>query len=475
MALSGFRLPGWDDIAGPALGGRSVVRIGITGLARSGKTAFLTSVAANLLAQGAGLVTLPALQAALQGRALRVAIAPSGTESIPRFDYAAHMASLAADPPAWPERTDTVSMLALDLTISRSGLASVLPERRIRLECLDYPGEWLLDLPMLAQDYEEWSGAVLTRLEGQAEAAGFLGFVKALPASAPADEAIAEEGTRLYRAMLHRLREHGLSFLQPGRMLMPPPGLEPPWMGFFPSLARGGLGGLLSGRYDRYRQAIRDELMAPSFGRVDRLVVMADLLSALHAGPDAYADAASALGAVASALRWRGGWTDSIPLLREAGRFLPEWLRSTLLPGTIARAAFVASKADHVAERQRGNLAALMGLLTDSVPERFRQETARGGRTRAFAMASVRCTEDFVWTLDGHPVSAVRGRLTGSDRITRSYPGEVPDRPPEPSFWAHRFLAPPDFEPMRLPAGGRAGIPHLGLDTLLAWLLEDVL
>jgi hypothetical protein len=30
-------------------------------------------------------------------------------------------------------------------------------------------------------------------------------------------------------------------------------------------------------------------------------------------------------------------------------------------------------------------------------------------------------------------------------------------------FWQHRFLALPDFEPMRLPEAGRGGIPQLGL------------
>ena len=43
--------------------------------------------------------------------------------------------------------------------------------------------------------------------------------------------------------------------------------------------------------------------------------------------------------------------------------------------------------------------------------------------------------------------------------MTRSYPGEVPDRPPDPSFWAHPFLALPAFEPRHLSGGGRAGVP----------------
>ncbi len=81
------------------------VRIGVTGLARAGKTAFITSLAANLLAAGAGLPTLPALSAKLAGRRLGVRLAPSGAASVPRFDEAAHLRALAADPPAWPART----------------------------------------------------------------------------------------------------------------------------------------------------------------------------------------------------------------------------------------------------------------------------------------------------------------------------------------------------------------------------------
>src|SRR6185437_12556797 len=103
---------------------------------------------------------LPALAARLGGRALRVAIAPSGASAVARFDYRAHLAALAADPPRWPERTGAVSLLSLDLDIGRQGIAAQLwPARAVRLEFLDYPGEWLLDLPLLAQDFSRWSAA----------------------------------------------------------------------------------------------------------------------------------------------------------------------------------------------------------------------------------------------------------------------------------------------------------------------------
>ena len=164
------------------------MRIGVTGLARAGKTAFLTSLAANLLAMGAGVTTLPALATRLGGRRLGVSIASAGAASVPRFDDAAHLVALAAEPAAWPARTDAVSLLALDLTIPRAALAGQLPARRLRLEFLDYPGEWLLDLPLLRLDFAAWSDATLRRLDQQPLAREFLAFSAAMPAGAAADE-----------------------------------------------------------------------------------------------------------------------------------------------------------------------------------------------------------------------------------------------------------------------------------------------
>jgi predicted YcjX-like family ATPase len=398
---------------------------------------------------------------------MRVSVAPAGADGVARFDYPAHLAALAADPPRWPERTGAVSLLALDLDIARDGLGAVLPDRGLRLEFLDYPGEWLLDLPLLGQDFASWSAAILRRLDTGAAAPlsrEFRAFVGGLGASAPADETLAATGHRLYRELLRRLRdEAGLSFLQPGRFLMPAPGPEPPWTTFFPMAGRGGLAGLLSARFEAYRQAVTRDLISPLFGQVDRLVVLADVLSALHAGPSAFDDMAAALSSVAEALRWRRSWLDAIPLLRDLP--LPGWLT----PAGIRRVGFAATKTDHVAERQRGNLAGLVRQLTHLPGD------AGGAATASFAIAAVRCTEDFVWTLEGRNVSAVRGRVLGTDRMTRSYPGEVPDRPPDPAFWAHPFLALPSFEPRTLPAGGRAGVAQIGLDGLLAFLLEDVL
>ncbi len=392
---------------------------------------------------------------------MSVSISPAEASEIPRFEVKPHTDALAADPPRWPARTTAVSLLALDVAVPREGLLAGLGPQRRRLEVLDYPGEWLLDLPLISQDFATWSEATLRRLEALKRAEiprAFLSFVRGLPAGAGADEALSASGHRLYAETLRRMRDEiGLTFLQPGRFLMPPPGAQPPWMQFFPLPGRSPLARAMQARFNAYVDAVRRDLMSPMFGELDSLVVLADLLSALHQGQPAFADTQLALAAAAAALRWERSWTDYLAALTQL----------KLPPSPIRRVAYVATKADHVAARQRGNLTSLMRHIT---------RLPQGGVTSAaFSIASVRCTEDVVETLGGRPVSAVRGRIIGESRPARFYPGEVPDSVPDDMFWQHRFLALPDFEPMRLPEGGRGGVPQIGLDALTAFLLMDML
>ncbi len=426
------------------------VRIGVTGLRRSGKTSLLTSLAVNLLAMGRGIPALPALAERLQGRTLSVRLAPAGAGAMPRFDPVGRSAALAADPPAWPRPTDDVSLLALDVVLSHVGVAGYLPRQRLRLEFLDYPGEWLLDLPLLGESFAGWSAATLRRLETRAEARDFLRFVHGLPQAVAADEALIATGHNLYVTCLKALQQAGLSLLQPGRFLMPAPGEAAPWQSFFPYPGAGPLARLLERRFSAYQRAVRDGLQAPGFEGIDRLVVLADLLGALHAGSAAFEDVTQALGLVAATL----GQRRKLPLL-------PSWLQ----PWGIGRIVFAATKADHVASRQRANLAALMAQLVAA---------PAATPWQSLAIAAICCTEDFVWTLEGRPVSAVRGHVAGRG-VVRSYPGEVPDRRPGVADWAHPFLELPDFSPKRLEPGGRGTIDQIGLDRLLLFLLEDML
>ncbi len=269
--------------------------------------------------------------------------------------------------------------------------------------------------------------------------------------AAPAEEALARRGFVLYRDALRTCRDDlGMRLLQPGRALNPGPRGEAPILWFFPlpHPEGGGLSDLLRQRFDAYLADQRESFFEPYFRRFRRQAVLVDVLGALHAGQAAFEDTADALAAIAAALRAEESWLD---------RFIgvgPE------------RVAFAATKADHVPSRQRDALAALLGSLVGAEP---------GAPSSVHVLASVRCTEDDVATLDGRPVAAVRGVLLENGRSAHVYPGEVPLRPPEPGYWQHGFFRMPEFQPPRLDPGGATGVPHLGLDTLLARLIGDLL
>ena len=434
--------------------GQERIRLAVTGLSRAGKTVFLTSLIANLLAAGAGRRTLPALEAILGGRLRSVRVLPAGTETTPRFDPDGHLGALAADPPRWPARTDDLSTLSLAIEVERrSQLGALLGTRSVTLELLDYPGEWLLDLPMLRQGYAEWSEQTLARLRGSAarrEAAmAFLDFVDGLSPDADASDALARTGYTLYRDALRAARDgHGLRFLQPGRALNPGPRGEPPLLWFFPLPAHvaGPLAALCAKRFDAYLEEQRRHFFEPYFERFHRQAVLVDVLGALHAGEEAFADTADALGAIAAALR-----SDS---------FLDR-----LLGTGPSRLGFVATKADHVPERARDALVSLLGDLAGT--------NGRMGAASSHAIAAIRCTEDAVLREAGRDRAAVRGVLLEGGRGATVDPGEVPLRRPDASFWGSRFFVMPEFAPPRLDPTGLSGLPHIGLDTLLASLIGD--
>ncbi len=129
------------------------LRLAVTGLSRSGKTAFITALVNQLLNIHTG-ARLPLLSAAREERLLGVKRVPQRDFGIPRFTYDEGLAQLYGQPPMWPTPTRGVSeiRLALRYRSNDSLLRHFKDTSTLYLEIVDYPGEWLLDLPMLAQD-----------------------------------------------------------------------------------------------------------------------------------------------------------------------------------------------------------------------------------------------------------------------------------------------------------------------------------
>ena len=84
------------------------VRLGVTGLSRSGKTVFITGLVHGLIGGG----RFPVFEPLATGRIARARLAPQPDDAVPRFDYEAHVRALTAER-RWPESTDRISELRL--------------------------------------------------------------------------------------------------------------------------------------------------------------------------------------------------------------------------------------------------------------------------------------------------------------------------------------------------------------------------
>ncbi|WP_024140699.1 YcjX family protein, partial [Salmonella enterica] len=200
------------------------LRLAVTGLSRSGKTAFITAMVNQLLNVHAG-ARLPLLSAVREERLLGVKRVPQRDFGIPRFTYDEGILQLYGNPPAWPTPTRGVSeiRLALRYRSNDSLLRHFKDTSTLYLEIVDYPGEWLLDLPMLAQDYLSWSRQMNGLLQGQrAEwAAKWRQLCDGLDPLAPADENRLAEIAAAWTDYLHQCKSQGLHFIQPGRFVLP--------------------------------------------------------------------------------------------------------------------------------------------------------------------------------------------------------------------------------------------------------------
>ena len=131
-------------------------RIAITGLQRSGKTVFMTSFAHALLnAASAPQKDFPFFpwRNELQG------VTVEDIPGIPTFPYQEYLGYLLSPSPKWPKPTTSLAGLRVRIRHNPTGFIAkqITSTAILDLDLIDYPGEWLLDLPMLSQTFEEWS------------------------------------------------------------------------------------------------------------------------------------------------------------------------------------------------------------------------------------------------------------------------------------------------------------------------------
>jgi hypothetical protein len=453
--------------------GDPTIRLGVTGLSRSGKTVFITALVHALLAQS----RLPLFRAMADGRIRSVTLAEQPDDAVPRFPVEDHLATLTAENRAWPESTRRISEVRVIITYeSKEGLFA--GERKLTLDIVDYPGEWLLDLPLLDKSYATWSRETLdlARVPPRAGLAGrFLAAVTEADPAAAAEEATARALAEAFTAFLRACRTEAvsLSALPPGRFLMPGDLEGSPALTFAPlppgdDAPSGSLRAMMERRFEAYKQHVVRPFFRDHFARLDRQIVLVDTLFALNAGAAAVADLEAALAEVLTAFR--------------TGR--NSWL-STIFAPKIDRIVFAATKADHLHHINHDRLEA----ITRRIVERAARRAEGGGAAiDVVALAAVRATRE-VSVKEGRSVlpsiagvPAAGERLDGRtfDGLTEValFPGDLPDD-------ADRLFA-PGFEgldlsflrfrpPMALRGadGRHQPLPHIRLDRALEFLIGD--
>ncbi|WP_170599121.1 YcjX family protein [Ruegeria arenilitoris] len=440
-----------------------VVRLGVTGLARSGKTVFITSLVANLLDRG----RMPGLVAQQEGRINAAYLQPQPDDTVPRFDYESHLSALTGPQPHWPDSTRAVSELRLSFKVRPAGLlAGLQGPRTVHLDIVDYPGEWLLDLALLEKTYDDWSRETLERIAQRPAAADFLTQVKSVDPADPHDEPTAQALSRGFADYLTAARDAGFFDCTPGRFLLPGDLAGSPVLTFAPlpvesAARRRSLHREMERRFEAYKSQVVKPFFRDHFARIDRQVVLVDALGAIHKGPQAVEDMRRAMGDILSAFR--------------PGR--NAWLSQMLLGKRVERILFAATKADHLHHLQHPRLTAIMEALTREARDRAR---FAGAETAAMSIAALRVTTEEIRSHNGVELTCVRGSLENGKQAA-FYPGELPEDPAHllnparkgADTWLGEEYGFMTFAPAHLSLRPGDGPPHIRLDRAAQFLIGD--
>lgn len=438
------------------------LRLGVTGLSRAGKTVFITSLIANLMDRGRmpGLVRAGAIETAI--------LQPQPDDTIARFPYENHIAALTGPEPHWPEGTRRVSELRLSLRLRPAGLLAGLSGARVlHLDIVDYPGEWLLDLGLLDKTYAQWSEAVLARLQSRDEARAYLDALSHTEANGRLDEPQAQALAAAFTDYLTAARAKGWSDCTPGRFLLPGDLKGSPVLTFAPlprpeNPARRSLWAEFERRFESYKRLVIKPFFRDHFSRIDRQIVLVDVLGALHSGPWAMEDLRRSMADILTAFR--------------PGR--NAFLTQIFQGRRIEKILFAATKADHLHHSQHDRLTALTEALLREARDRA---DFRGAQTAALSLAALRCTTEEILPHDGADLPVVRGRLLSNGKQAALYPGVLPEDPAQllvparagETQWLNADYDIMNFAPAPLLRKPGEGPPHIRMDRAAQFLIGD--
>lgn len=441
------------------------VKLAVTGLSGSGKTAFITALVKHLTSQ-ANEKNLPFFDVMQQQRHIATRIVPQEALTIPTFDYPKALSALlpTEGQPRWPSSTERINTLRLAIKYrSDSGLRGHFsPQSTLYLDIIDYPGEWLLDLPMLQQSYRQWSEqqyALLQQPPRVEKSQAFLTALAALDLHAPVDESALSDIATQYQALLVGLKKDTkLAMLQPGRMLMPGELQGAPLLLFFPvagytedAIAGSNLAHLQK-RFDAYVKEVVKPFYSQHFRHFDRQIVLVDVLSALNEGPET--------------LQEQG---DVIKQLLAHFNYGETGFLKRLFKPNIDKLLFAANKSDHISGVHHKDLALLLDSL---VHEQSNHLKFDGVKIETMAMSSITATMPKQVTEQGKTLNCIYGLPLLESQWLTYLPPQPPMRVLNKDEWPSHGFEFLSFSPMPSPD---KQLKHIRLDHVMQYLLGDKL
>jgi uncharacterized protein len=459
---------GLKDFASGLL--QPTIRLGVTGLSRSGKTVFITALVHALLKNA----RLPVFEAMAQGRITRAYLEPQPDDDLPRFSYETHLGALTSEYRHWPEGTRRLSQLRLTLEYEPSGfLARNFGSGKLHVDIIDYPGEWVLDLPLMKLTYQQWSANTIAASRAAPRntlAAEWHKHLQSLNASDSALELEAVKAANLFTSYLARCRKDdvSLSTLPPGRFLLPGDLAGSPLLTFAPLdvtsdaiFSSGSMGQLMARRYDSYVSRVVKPFFFGHFARLDRQIVLVDVLNALNAGPAAVGDLKTALTDVMSSFRLGSNS-----------------LASELFGHRIEKVLFAATKADLLHHTEHDKLEAMLRVLVDEAASRAEYS---GAVYDVAALSAIRSTREAVVKQKGEELACIAGIPEKDETIGKAvfdghaevaiFPGDLPADPQ--AALNGELEGKLKFVRFRPPLLKDETFPHIRLDRALEFLIGD--
>ena len=419
---------------------------------------------------------------------------PQANLSIPRFDYENAISAFNQEIPSWPEPTQGISELRLairyqpkDSLLKYSGEMATL-----YVDLTDYPGEWLLDLPMLNQTYQQWSEQMHSLLMAEprhAHAKEFIDKVAKLDPLKVVSEEFLAQLSQEYTQLLHIFRHQlGLSVIQPGRFILPAELAGAPILEFFPYPAFKNINadeyqkapdnsfiGMLRARFIEYKEEVVKKFYKKHFVRFDRQIVLVDCLTPLNTsseqlGAESYNDVELAMS-----------------MLLESYQYGKSGLFSRLFSPKIDKLLFAATKADHVTPEQHSPMVSLLNQLIYQSKHRLDYEAID---IKTLAIASVKCTTSGVSLHNGKRYPVIQGIVSENKELNNSesdnghqrqvntgkkvtvFPGSVPEKLPTKAFWKEVDFNIIAFSPSQRIERNEC-LPHIRMDQVLQFLLAD--